>query len=132
MSDTSHRYGPYEIVAPLSAGGMGEVFRARDTRLQRDVAVKILPKAVAADSDRRRRFFQEAQATGALNHPNILSIHDVHLEGDTPYLVTELVEGTTLRDEIDRLAWLSGTRFGRPVLPLVCRINATSSTPGAG
>jgi serine/threonine protein kinase len=81
---------------------MGEVYRARDTRLQRDVAVKVLPKAVAADSDRRRRFFQEAQDTGALNHPNILSIHDVSLEGDTPYLVTELVEGTTLRDEIVR------------------------------
>jgi serine/threonine protein kinase len=96
------RYGPYEILTPLSAGGMGEVYKARDPRLNRDVAIKFLPPAFAADADRRRRFLQEAQAAGALNHPNILSIHDVNLEGETPFLVTELVEGATLRLEIER------------------------------
>jgi serine/threonine protein kinase len=98
----SDRYGPYEILAPLSAGGMGEVYRARDPRLNREVAIKVLPQAFAADADRRRRFLQEAQAAGALNHPNILSIHDVNFEGDTPFLVTELVEGSTLRLAIER------------------------------
>jgi serine/threonine protein kinase len=71
------RYGPYEIVASLSAGGMGE--RARDTRLHRDVALKILPASIAADPDRRRRFLQEARAAGALNHPGIVAIYDVRL-----------------------------------------------------
>src|SRR5262245_31921184 len=80
---------------------MGEVYRARDTRLQRDVALKILLKTFAADAGRRRRFFQEAQAAGALNHPNILSIHDANLEGDTPYLATELLDGTTPRDDVE-------------------------------
>lgn len=87
------RLGPYEIISPLGAGGMGEVFRARDTRLQRDVAIKILPEALAADRDRRLRFEREAQAIAALNHPNILAIFDV---GDG-YIVTELLEGETLR-----------------------------------
>ena len=94
--------GPYEVVARLGGGGMGEVYRARDPRLNREVAIKFLPLAFAADADRRRRFLQEAQAAGALNHPNILSIHDVNLEGDTPFLVTELIEGSTLRLEIER------------------------------
>jgi serine/threonine protein kinase len=101
VSEQRPRYGPYEVIAPLSAGGMGEVYRARDPRLNREVAIKILPQAFAADVDRRRRFLQEAQAAGGLNHPNILSVHDAQLEGDTPFLVTELVEGTTLRAEID-------------------------------
>ena len=96
------RLGNYEIKAALGAGGMGEIYRARDTRLQRDVALKLLPEAVASDADRRRRFLQEAQALGALNHPNILSIFDVHLDGDAPYLVMELLDGRTLREEIER------------------------------
>ena len=69
--------GPYEIAAPIGAGGMGEVYRARDTRLHRDVAVKVLPPSVAADPDRLRRFAQEARAVAALNHPNILALYDV-------------------------------------------------------
>ena len=96
------RYGPYEVVAPLSAGGMGEVFLARDTRLQRDVALKILPSTISSDPDRRRRFLQEARAAGALNHPGIVAIYDVDLESDVPFLVTELIEGRTLRHEVDR------------------------------
>ena len=115
------RLGPYEIVAPVGAGGMGEVYRARDTRLQRDVALKVLAPEMAADPDRLRRFELEARAVAALNHPNILAIYDVgaveeveeahsttggasHLDGGTPgapFLVTELLEGSTLRERLD-------------------------------
>ncbi len=101
-SSVPSRFGPYEIVAPLGAGGMGEVYRARDTRLQRDVALKTLPQDVALDPAREQRFLDEARAAGALNHPNILSVFDVGIEGATPFLVTELIEGKQLRDEIDR------------------------------
>jgi eukaryotic-like serine/threonine-protein kinase len=91
------RLGPYEIVAPIGAGAMGEVFRARDTRLGRDVAIKVLPSSVATLPDRLQRFAQEAQAAAALNHPNVVAVYDVHTEGDTPYVVSELLEGETLR-----------------------------------
>jgi len=94
------RLGPYEIVAPLGAGGMGEVYRAHDTRLGRDVAVKVLPASFAADAERLRRFEQEARATGMLNHPNILALYDVGTFEQSPYLVTELLEGRTLREEM--------------------------------
>jgi Tol biopolymer transport system component len=95
------RFGPYEILAPLGAGGMGEVYRARDTRIGREVAVKVLPTGFATDPDRLRRFEQEARAAGALNHPNILVLHDVGTQDGIPYLVTELLEGETLRDRLD-------------------------------
>ena len=91
------RLGPYEIVAPLGAGGMGEVYRARDTRLGREVAIKVLPAEFAADPDRLRRFEQEARAASALNHPNILVVYDVGTHEGAPYLVTELLEGESLR-----------------------------------
>ena len=91
------RIGPYEIVAPLGAGGMGEVYRARDARLGRDVAIKVLPAAFATDADRLRRFEQEARAVGALNHPNILAVHDIGSHDGAPYVVSELLEGETLR-----------------------------------
>jgi eukaryotic-like serine/threonine-protein kinase len=87
------RLGPYEIVAPIGAGGMGEVYKARDTRLSRDVAIKILPESFAADANRLRRFQFEAQSAGALNHPNILAIYDVGTYEGTPYLISELLEG---------------------------------------
>jgi len=89
--------GPYRIEDLIGAGGMGEVYRARDSRLRRDVAIKVLPAAYAADSDRLRRFEQEARAAGALNHPNLLTLHDVGTVGGQPYLVTELLDGETLR-----------------------------------
>ncbi len=94
------RLGPYEVLAPLGAGGMGEVYRARDARLGRDVAVKVLPASVSADPARRRRFEHEARATGLLNHPNILVVHDVGDHEGAPYLVTELLEGETLRERL--------------------------------
>jgi Tol biopolymer transport system component len=99
------RLGPYEILAPLGAGGMGEVYRARDARLKRDVALKVLPAAFSADADRLRRFEQEAQSASALNHPNILAIHDIGTHEGAPYIVSELLEGETLR------ARLSGGAF---------------------
>src|SRR5216684_3401528 len=95
------RIGPYEIAAPIGAGGMGEVFRARDTRLNRDVAVKVLPKAFVADADRLRRFEQESKTLAALNHPNILTIHDAGIHEGAPYLVSELLEGKTLREKMN-------------------------------
>jgi len=94
------RLGPYEILSPLGAGGMGEVYRARDTRLGRDVAVKVLPASFSSDRDRLHRFEQEACAAGALNHPNILSIHDIGTHDGAPYVVSELLEGETLRKRL--------------------------------
>jgi serine/threonine protein kinase/Tol biopolymer transport system component len=91
------RLGPYEIVSPLGAGGMGEVYRAKDTRLGREVAVKVLPASLSQDADRLRRFEQEARAASALNHPNIVTLHDVGQHESAPYVVTELLEGETLR-----------------------------------
>ncbi|HMB81523.1 MAG TPA: protein kinase, partial [Vicinamibacterales bacterium] len=94
------RLGPYEIVAPLGAGGMGEVYRARDGRLGRDVAVKVLATNLAAEGERLQRFEQEARAAAALNHPNILALYDIGTHEGTPYLVTELLEGETLRETL--------------------------------
>ena len=92
------KLGPYEIVELLGAGGFGEVYRARDTRLDRGVAIKILPATFSADHDRLRRFEQEARSASALNHPNIITIHELGQDGSTHYIAMELVEGKTLRD----------------------------------
>jgi Tol biopolymer transport system component len=94
------RVGPYEVVALVGAGGMGEVWRARDTRLARDVAIKVLPAEFAADPDRLRRFEQEARAVAALDHPNILALYDVGTHECSPYIVTQLLEGETLRERL--------------------------------
>ena len=95
------KLGPYEILSALGAGGMGEVYRARDTRLHREVALKVLPEFVAADHDRLRRFEQEARAVAALNHPNILAVHDVGEDAGRHYIVSELLEGGTLREKLN-------------------------------
>ena len=96
------RLGDYEIQSLLGAGGMGEVYRARDLRLRRNVAVKVLPAVVSSDPERLRRFEQEATAAAALNHPNILAVHQLDTYAGTPYLVSELLEGETLREQIRR------------------------------
>jgi len=101
------RLGPYEIVSPLGAGGMGEVYRARDTRLGRDVAVKVLPGHRSSSAEVRSRFEREARTVSSLNHPHICTLHDVGREGDTDYLVMELIEGETL-----------ATRLARGALPI--------------
>ena len=98
------RLGPYEVLEPLGAGGMGEVYRARDPRLGRDVAIKVLPEPVAEDPERLQRFEHEARAVAALNHPNILTVHDVGSHDGSPYVVTELLEGETLREVLLRRA----------------------------
>jgi serine/threonine protein kinase len=94
------RLGPYEIVAPIGAGGMGEVYRAKDSRLGREVAVKVLPASFSTDPDRMRRFELEARAAGILNHPNITAVYDVGTIDGSPYVVTELLEGETLRNRL--------------------------------
>src|SRR5262245_57164014 len=95
--DTGRRLGPYEILDRLGAGGMGEVYRAKDTRLGRDVAIKVLPALVAADPERVQRFEKEARSASALNHPNIVTIHDTGSTDGVPWIAMELVEGQTLR-----------------------------------
>ncbi|HMA17779.1 MAG TPA: serine/threonine-protein kinase, partial [Thermoanaerobaculia bacterium] len=92
------RLGPYEIVAPLGAGGMGEVYRARDSRLGREVALKVLPEELSADRDRLARFEQEARSASALNHPNIVTVHDIGRSDSTSFIAMELVDGRTLRE----------------------------------
>jgi eukaryotic-like serine/threonine-protein kinase len=94
------KLGPYEIQSPIGAGGMGEVYRARDGRLHRDVAIKILPASFSADPERLQRFAQESRAAAALNHPNILSIFDIGEDRGAPYVVSELLEGETLRERL--------------------------------
>src|SRR5690348_12105785 len=96
------RVGPYEIVSPIGAGGMGAIYRARDTRLDRTVAIKILTGELAGDPEARRQFEEEARAIAALNDPHICTIHDVGHEGDVDYLVLEFLEGETLADRIRR------------------------------
>ena len=94
------KLGPYEIVAPIGAGGMGEVYRAKDSRLGREVAIKVLPAAFSQDADRLKRFESEARAAGVLNHPGITAVHDFGMHDGAPYIVTELLEGETLRSRL--------------------------------
>jgi len=96
------KLGPYEIVAPLGAGGMGEVYRARDPRLGREVAIKVLPQHLSADPETRARFEREAKTISSLNHPHICTLHDVGREGDTDYLVMELITGETMAARLSR------------------------------
>jgi serine/threonine protein kinase len=96
------RLGPYQILGDLGAGGMGEVYRALDPRLGREVAIKVLHEDVPRDPDRLKRFEREARAVAALNHPHILTVHDVGTHEGTPYVVTELLEGENLREALTR------------------------------
>jgi len=109
--DPGTRLGPYEVVAPLGAGGMGEVYRARDTRLGRDVAVKVLSAKLSQSAEFRARFEREAKAISSLNHPHICVLHDVGREGDVDYLVMELVEGETLAARIEKGALATSEVF---------------------
>ena len=95
------RFGFYEILSPLGSGGMGEVYRASDAKLGREVAIKVLPERLAEDADALARFEREARAVAALNHPNILGIYDFGKENGVAYAVMELLEGETLRDRLD-------------------------------
>ena len=112
--DPGTKLGPYEILAPLGAGGMGEVYKARDTRLGRDVAIKVLPERLAADPQALARFEREARAVAALSHPNLLSLFDIGAEQGISYAVTELLEGETLRARLRRgaLDWRKAAEIG--------------------
>ena len=114
---TGTRLGPYEILAPLGAGGMGEVYRARDTRLGREVAVKVLPAHRAQDPDALARLEREAQAVAALSHPNILAIHDLGTDQGVFFVVTELLEGETLRNRLasSPLPWRKAVEIGAAI-----------------
>lgn len=109
--------GPYEVLGPLGKGGMGEVFRARDTRLDRDVALKLLAEAAAQDADHLARFERETRAVAAMNHPNILAIHDTGTHRGVPYAVTELLEGETLAERLR-----SGTLAPKRAVDIACQI----------
>jgi TolB-like protein/tetratricopeptide (TPR) repeat protein len=100
--ETGHRLGRYEILAPLGAGGMGEVYRARDTELERDVAIKVLPESAVEDPDRLARFEREARAAGTLDHPNIMTVHDIDRHEGVPFIVVEILEGESLRELLAR------------------------------
>ena len=99
---TGDKLGPYEIVSPIGAGGMGEVYKALDTRLDRSVAVKVLPEHIAQREDLRTRFEREARAVASLNHPNICTLFDIGEQGGTSYMVMELMEGETLAARIEK------------------------------
>ena len=114
---SGERLGPYEIAAKIGAGGMGGVYKAHDTRLNRDVAIKVLPKHLSSDSQALARFKREAAAVAALAHPNILVLHDVGAENETHYVVTELLEGETLRERLSRgpLPWRKVAQLGAAI-----------------
>jgi serine/threonine protein kinase len=111
------KLGPYEILAPIGAGGMGEVYRARDERLKREVAIKVLPAELAADPERRSRFEREARAASALSHPNILTVYDIGSADSTVYIAMELVEGGTLKDLV-----ASGPLASKKLLELATQV----------
>src|ERR1700755_3098939 len=96
------RLGPYEVQAPVGAGGMGEVYRARDTRLERTVAIKVLPQRLSSSPEGRQRFEREAKTISQLSHPHICALYDVGREGETEYLVMEFLEGETLSDRLGK------------------------------
>src|ERR1700687_5975857 len=99
---TGTKLGPYEIVAPIGAGGMGEVYRARDTRLERDVAIKVLPANLSSDASSRQRLEREAKAVSRLSHPHICTLHDIGHQDGVDFLVMELVEGETLERRLTK------------------------------
>ena len=112
------RLGPYEILAPLGAGGMGEVYKAKDTRLERTVAIKVLPQHMSASAEVRERFEREAKMISQLSHPHICALYDVGREGDVEYLVMEYLEGETLSD-----------RLAKGPLPLEATLRSGRTSP---
>ena len=113
--------GPYRVLAPLGAGGMGEVYRAHDPRLGREVALKLLPEAQASDPERRRRLAQEARAASALDHPNVVSVYDVGEHEGVPYIVMQLVGGRPLRERIGQMTVREAVTLGIQVADALAR-----------
>jgi serine/threonine protein kinase len=110
---TGTRFGPYQIAVPLGKGGMGEVYLAEDERLKRKVALKLLPTEFTQNSERLRRFEQEAQATSALNHPNIITIYEIGAQNGTHFIATEFIAGQTLRDRLQQSLTQTGNVWRR-------------------
>ena len=106
------KLGPYEIISPLGAGGMGEVYRARDARLDRDVAIKVLPEHIAKRDDLRARFEREARAVASLNHPNICTIYSIDEHDGQMFIAMEYVDGQTLRDKKDAISFKQAIEIG--------------------
>ena len=125
------RLGPYEIVSPLGAGGMGEVYKARDTRLERTVAIKVLPSHLSTSSESRQRFEREAKTISQLSHPHICALHDVGREGETEYLVMEYLEGETLADRLARgpLPLEQTLRYGMQVADALDKAHRAGDRP---
>src|SRR5215472_14275365 len=111
------RLGPYEILSPLGAGGMGEVYRAKDLRLNREVAIKVLPERLAHNPESLARFDRESKAVAALSHPNIVALYDVGTSDSISFAVTELLEGQTLRSRLKRfpLPWREAVEIGTAI-----------------
>jgi len=126
------RLGPYEILAPIGVGGMGEVYRAKDPRLGREVAIRVLPASFSSDLDRLKRFEQEARSAGILNHPNITAVYDVGTQDGAPYVVQELPKGETLRAQLagGRFSPLSRTNSPAPLRSTLGRRMAMSPPCG--
>ena len=124
------RLGPYEILAAIGAGGMGEVYKARDTRLGRDVAIKVLPAGVAADPERRHRFELEARAVSALNHPHICVLHDIGSQDGTDFLVMEYLDGQTLAERLRKgaLPRAQVLELGAQIADALAALTATGSS----
>src|SRR5437899_3578687 len=126
------KLGPYEIQSPLGAGGMGEVYRARDTRLERDVAIKILPSQLSNDSVRKQRFEREAKTISSLNHPHICVLHDVGNQDSIDYLVMECVEGETLAKRLEKgpLPLEQVLKYGMQIADALDKAHASGGVPG--
>ena len=121
------KLGPYEVVSPLGAGGMGEVYRARDTRLDRIVAIKILPSHLSADPIRKQRFEREAKSISGLNHPNICTLYDIGSQDGIDYLVMECVEGESLAQRLERgaLPFDQLLKIGREIADALAKAHRT-------
>src|SRR5689334_433925 len=120
--------GPYEVLAPIGTGGMGEVYRARDPRLARDVAIKVLPADLVADEGRRRRFVHEARAASSLNHPHIITIHEIERAGNHDFIVMEYVRGKSL----DALIPRQGMRLGEVLRIAIVVADALAAAHASG
>ena len=125
------RFGPYEVTAPLGAGGMGEVYSARDTRLDRQVAIKILPAHLSEQAEARERFEREARAISSLNHPNICQLYDVGQQDGIRYLVMEYLQGQTLADRLGKAAIIMTATAATRKLPSVRRSSRRSAIPSS-